>query len=270
MSSGCPGDEGRPLELWVGAECTINRLGKRWYDQSTKTGFATRAGDLERLASIGAKRVRLPALWERAAAAGGDTLDWRWPDFAFARLCELGMSPIVGLLHHGSGPATTSLVDPRFPARLANYARRVAERYPEQRFGTSVNEPVTTARFSGLYALWYPHRSSDRDFVRMLLHQIRGSVAAMREIRRVSPAAELIQTDDVGHTGCTPALADQSELDNERRWLGFDLLCVRVDRHHPLWQYLIDDAESDATQWRDNAEARASWRKPVPRAVSGF
>ena len=171
MSRSDTGDGPRPVELWVGAECTINRLGNSWYDQSTKTGFATRAGDLERLASLGAKRIRLPVLWERAAA-GGDTFDWRWPDAAFAKLRELGMSAIVGLLHHGSGPAATSLIDPLFPERLADYARRVAERHPDQQFWTPVNEPVTTARFSGLYGLWYPHRSSDRDFVRTLLHQI--------------------------------------------------------------------------------------------------
>ena len=156
------------LELWVGAECTINRLGNRFFDQSSKTGFTERVGDIERLASLGAKRVRLPVLWERTMGAGGDAPDWHWPDFALARLRELGLTAIVGLLHHGSGPRTTSLIDRRFPARLADYARQVAERYPEQLFWTPVNEPVTTARFAGLYGLWYPHRTSDRDFVRTL------------------------------------------------------------------------------------------------------
>ena len=235
-----PDEHPGPLELWVGAECTINRLGDRWFDQSVKTGFATRAGDLERLASLGAKQVRLPVLWERTVGSGADAPDWRWPDFALARLRELDLGAIVGLLHHGSGPATTSLIDPRFPARLASYARQVVERYPEQQLWTPVNEPVTTARFSGLYGLWYPHRCGDRDFVRMLLQQVRGTVAAMYEIRQVNPSARLIQTDDVGHTRCTPALKAQAEFDNHRRWLGFDLLCGHVDRHHPLWDYLVD------------------------------
>ncbi|MET0381840.1 MAG: sugar nucleotide-binding protein [Burkholderiaceae bacterium] len=235
-----PADGAGPLELWVGAECTINRIGGLWHDQSAKTGFACRPGDLDRLASLGAKRVRLPVLWERAAAGGGGALDWRWPDFAFAKLRELRIAAIVGLLHHGSGPAATSLIDPRFPARFANYARRVARRYPEQRFWTPVNEPVTTARFSGLYGLWYPHRANDRDFVRALLQQVHGTVAAMREIRKVNPGAQLIQTDDVGHTRCTPTLVRQAEFDNQRRWLGFDLLCGRVDPRHPMWRYLVD------------------------------
>ena len=238
-------DGAAPLELWVGAECTINRLGNRWFDQSEKTGFSTRMGDLERLATLGAKRVRLPVLWERTMGNGASAPDWRWPDHALARLKDMNMSAIIGLLHHGSGPRATSLIDPRFPNKFADYARRVAERYPDQLCWTPINEPVTTARFSGLYGLWYPHRSSDRDFVRALLQQIRGTVMAMREVRKVNPSARLIQTDDVGHTRCTPAIAAQAEFDNQRRWLGFDLLCGRVDRHHPLWDYLV---ASGATQ----------------------
>jgi dTDP-4-dehydrorhamnose reductase len=27
----------------------------------------------------------------------------------------------------------------------------------------------------------------------------------------------------------------EAELQNERRWLRFDLLCGRVDREHPFW-----------------------------------
>ena len=252
-----------PLELWVGAECTINRLGDVWHDQSAKTGFTQRATDLDRLASLGAKRVRLPVLWERADAGDSDNLDWRWPDFALRRTRELGMTPIVGLLHHGSGPGSTNLLDPAFADRLATYARRVAERYPDEAHWTPINEPVTTARFSGLYGLWYPHRSSDRDFVRILLNQIHATAAAMREIRKVNPSAELIQTDDVGHTRCTPGLQHQADFDNERRWVGFDLLCGRVDPHHPLWSFLV---QSGATE----RELHALMDAPCPPNIVGI
>src|ERR1700712_3523104 len=107
---------GRPLELWVGAECTINRVDDRWRDQSELTGFAHRADDLQRLASIGAARVRLPVLWERLAAVPGRALDFSWPDRAIDQARTAGLLPILGLLHHGSGPRHTSLVDPCFPA----------------------------------------------------------------------------------------------------------------------------------------------------------
>ena len=108
------------------------------------------------------------------------------------------VKPIVGLVHHGSGPRYTHLLDPSFPQRLAEYARAVAERYPHIDAYTPVNEPVTTARFSALYGFWYPHCRDDRSFVRALMHQMLGIVLAMRAIRKVNSSAQLIQTDDLG------------------------------------------------------------------------
>lgn len=239
------GAVGGPLELWSGPECTVNRVGDRWRDQSELTGFAHRLEDLDRLAGIGVRRIRLPVLWERVAPLRPDTLDWRWSDARLARLAALGLTAIVGLLHHGSGPRYTHLVDPAFPRLFADYARCVAERYPEQRFWTPVNEPLTTARFSALYGLWYPHGASDRGFVRALLHQVRATVLAMRAIRAVNPAAELIQTDDLGFTRSTDEMADQAVFDNHRRWLGFDLLAGRVDRHHVMWDYLRENGAGE-------------------------
>src|SRR5215213_905302 len=92
--------------------------------------------------------------------------DWRWSDQRLARLRDLGITPIVGLLHHGSGPRWTSLTDPAFPERLAAYAGAVAARYPWVQDYTPLNEPLTTARFSGLYGHWYPHGDDDATFVR--------------------------------------------------------------------------------------------------------
>lgn len=225
-------------ELWVGAECTINRVGDRWRDQAILTGFRDRPDDLDRLAALGAKRVRLPLLWEHVEPNAAGAPDFAWPDRALARLRALGMEAIAGLLHHGSGPRHTHLLDERFAQLFADYARRVAQRYPDQRWWTPINEPLTTARFSCLYGLWYPHHRDDRSFVRALLNQVRATVLAMRAIREVNPDAGLVQTDDLGYTRCTPGLVAQAAFDNERRWLAFDLLAGRVDDAHPLWGWL--------------------------------
>ncbi|MFL6698887.1 MAG: family 1 glycosylhydrolase, partial [Vitreoscilla sp.] len=238
-----------PPELWVGAECTISRVGDRWRDQAVLTGFRDRLDDLDRLASLGARRVRLPVLWEHLDPAGTGELDFSWPDRALERVRELGMQAIVGLLHHGSGPPITNLLDPHFPVLFADYARRVAQRYPEQRSWTPVNEPLTTARFSALYGVWYPHAKDDCSFARALLNQVRATALAMRAIREVNPEAELVQTDDLGHTRCTPGLAHQAAFDNERRWLTFDLLAGRVDETHPMWDWLCGcGVEADLRQ----------------------
>ena len=95
----------------------------------------------------------------------------------------LGLHCIAGLVHHGSGPRGTQLLDPAFPDALARHARAVAQRYPRLDAYTPINEPLTTARFSALYGLWYPNHRSDASFLRALLDQVLATRLAMREIR---------------------------------------------------------------------------------------
>ncbi|HEX9918834.1 MAG TPA: family 1 glycosylhydrolase, partial [Pyrinomonadaceae bacterium] len=157
------------LELWAGVECTVNRVGDQFYHQLERNGHAERIEDLDLFATLGISALRYPVLWERTAPDGLEHADWTWPDARLARLGELGVRPIVGLVHHGSGPRHTSLVDPAFPEKLAEYARAVAARYPWVDAYTPVNEPLTTARFSGLYGHWYPHGKDYPTFTRCLL-----------------------------------------------------------------------------------------------------
>jgi dTDP-4-dehydrorhamnose reductase len=226
------------LEMWGGVECTVNRVGDDWHDQLRASGHDVRIQDLTRFAQLGLKRLRYPALWETVAPDAPDRFDWRWLDQRVARLQELALEPILGLLHHGSGPRYTSLLDERFPDWFAEYASAVACRFPWVAHYTPINEPLTTARFSALYGHWYPHRRDDRSFARALVNQVRATTLAMQAIRRVNSSAQLIQTDDLGRTTSTSKLSYQADFDNERRWLGWDLLRGAVDRQHALWPYL--------------------------------
>jgi dTDP-4-dehydrorhamnose reductase len=225
-------------EVWGGIECTRNRVGDAFFDQLSRSGHDRRASDLDRIAALGIHALRYPALWEHVAPRGLDTADWRRTDRRLTRLRALGVRPIVGLVHHGSGPAHTSLVDPSFGTGLAAYARAVAERYPWVDAYTPVNEPLTTARFSGLYGHWYPHGRDEPTFVRALIEQCRAIVLAMAEIRAVRPDAALVQTDDLGAAHGTAPLQSQVALENERRWLAWDLVAGRIDRDHPLEGWL--------------------------------
>jgi dTDP-4-dehydrorhamnose reductase len=225
-------------DVWGGIECTVNRVGDRYFDQIERSGHADRPEDLERFARLGIRALRYPVLWERTAPDGLAGADWSWPDQRLSRLYALGIAPIVGLVHHGSGPRYTNLLDPSFPLLLAEYAGAVARRYPWITHYTPVNEPLTTARFSGLYGHWYPHGRDARSFARALLHQCRAVVLAMDRIREVNPEAKLVQTDDLGKVFSTRLLAYQAKFENQRRWLTFDLLCGRVGPDHGLWEYL--------------------------------
>ena len=239
--------EQRPLELWGGIECTIVRLGDRYRDQVAETGHRDRPEDLDRIAALGIRTLRYPVLWESVAPDDPGQLDFTWHDERLARLDRLGIRPIAGLLHHGSGPRYTDLLDPAFPALFARYAGEVARRYPGIDLYTPINEPLTTARFSTLYGHWYPHRRDLGSFLRATVLQCRATVLAMRAIRAVNPAAQLVQTEDLGRIFSTPALAYQADHENERRWLTFDLLFGRLDRHHPWWRLFRDHGISAGT-----------------------
>lgn len=213
-------------------------MGDRYYDQLARTGHDRRDSDLARICALGVPTMRYPVLWERTAPDGLDAADWRWADRRLAGLRAHEIAPIVGLLHHGSGPAWTSLLDPAFPEHLARYAGAVAARYPWVTQFTPVNEPLTTARFSGLYGHWYPHHRDDLSFARCLLAQCKATVLAMQAIRAITPNAQLVFTEEVGVTRSCPGLAYQAEFENARRWLSLDLVCGRVDRDHPLRGWL--------------------------------
>ena len=236
--------------MWAGFECTLNRVRDTRHDQLDLTGHYERAdADLDALAELGVRTVRYPILWERHAGGTPNGPAWAWTDARMERMRTLGIDPIVGLVHHGSGPAGTHLLDPSFAEGLAVFARGVAERYPWVTRYTPVNEPLTTARFSALYGVWYPHARDDAAFLRATLNQIRGIRLSMTEIRAVTPGAQLVQTEDLGKTHATELLQYQADFENERRWLTFDLLANRVGTEHPIREYMrwagISDAELD-------------------------
>jgi dTDP-4-dehydrorhamnose reductase len=252
----------KSLQLWGGVECTVNRVGDRFFNQLERNGHWDRTTDLDRFAALGLRTLRFPLLWETLAPNSVDEVDWSWPDDRLARARALGIRPIAGLLHHGSGPAYTNLLDPKFPEKFARYAGAIARRYPWIDAYTPINEPLTTARFSALYGHWYPHAEDDNGFARALLNQCRATVLAMRAIRDVNPDAKLIQTDDLAKTFSSPSLSYQAAFENERRWITWDLLSGIVDRVHSLWSYFKWAGVSDS-------ELETFLREPCPPDVIG-
>ncbi|MBC7768199.1 MAG: sugar nucleotide-binding protein [Phycisphaerales bacterium] len=208
-------------------------------DQTGRSGHWQRLDDIDAFAALGLKALRYPLLWEHVAPERPGLNDWRLADRQMVRLHDLKLRPIVGLVHHGSGPLYVDLLSPDFAAGLAAHAREAARRFPWVQDWTPVNEPLTTARFAGLYGHWYPHHGNERSFFLALLNQIDGVRLAMAEVRKVNPQARLVQTDDLGRTYSTDALNDQARYDNERRWLGWDLLFGCVTKEHPMWERLI-------------------------------
>jgi beta-glucosidase/6-phospho-beta-glucosidase/beta-galactosidase len=225
------------IQVWGGVECTCNRVRDRYLDQKELSGHSARPEDLEQFQALGISGLRTGLIWERHQVDSS----WRFADERLAFMQQAGIRCIAGLVHHGSGPSHTSLLHPDFATGLAAYARQVAQRYPWVDAYTPVNEPHTTARFSGLYGIWYPHHMRRASYLRALLIELKATVLSMEAVRAVNPRAQLIQTEDMGTISGTKELRPIWQLLNERRWLGFDLLCGRVDRHHPFFAYMREE-----------------------------
>jgi dTDP-4-dehydrorhamnose reductase len=226
-------------EIWAGIECTINRIGDVYHQQLEKTGHIKRLDDLDKFAELGIKTIRYPILWEQIAPGKLEDADWSWADERLNKLRTLDICPIVGFVHHGSGPIHTSLTDDEFPAKLAAYAAAFAQRYPWIKYYTPINEPLTTARFSGLYGHWYPHGRDNNTFATALVNQCKAIILSFQAIRARIPDAKLVQTEDLCKVYSTPLLSYQAAFENERRWLSLDLICGMVKMGHPMWDELL-------------------------------
>jgi len=242
------------LELWGGIESSHCRVGDSYSDQLTRSGHWHRVSDLDALADLGLKTLRYPVLWEHTSPKNPETCDWAWADERLPRLRELGINPVIGLVHHGSGPRYTALHEDNFAPGLAQHAANVARRFPWLTHFTPVNEPLTTARFSALYGHWYPHTCDNHTFVRALMNQLEATRQSMKAIREIIPHAQLVQTEDLAQIHSTPAMRYQADFENTRRWLSFDVLCGHVTPTHPFWSYLRDHgaSEEELRSWLDD------------------
>ena len=123
----------------------------------------------------------------------------------------------------------------RFPA---DCSPRTRARWPSATRGstryTPVNEPLTTARFSGLYGTGIRTRATTERSCARCSTSAAATRAGDAAIREVNPrrAAGADRGPRLRRTA-RRALAYQAEFENQRRWLSFDLLCGRVDRAAP-------------------------------------
>ena len=154
----------------------------------------------------GIRALRYPVLWERLAPDGLDAIDWRWTDERLGAAARArhpadrrAAAPRQRAgVHVAARPA-------RFPSSWRASRGAVAERYPWVDAYTPVNEPLTTARFSGAVRPLVSARAERRDVRRARCSTSCAAWSlAMRAIREVNPDAA-VQTEDCGQTFGTPA-----------------------------------------------------------------
>jgi dTDP-4-dehydrorhamnose reductase len=251
-------------EIWGGLECTINRVGDSFRDQLNYAQHYSRKDDIDIIAQLGIKKLRYPVLWEAHQRISKDEkINWDQTRRQLNKIRGHQIIPIAGLLHHGSGPSFTSLAHDNFAEELAAYAAKVATEFPWLEYYTPVNEPLTTARFSGLYGCWFPHHKEAVSFAKMLLNQLKGIVLSMQAIRKINTNARLVQTEDLAKIHSTPTLQYQADFENERRWLTYDILCGKLMPQHYFWNYFI-------SLGIDRSVLQFFLDNPCPPDIAGF
>ncbi len=220
----------------------------RTLDEYELTGHYQRwREDLGRMAELGVRVARYGIPWYRINPGRG-RWNWRWADGPLERLLELGIDPIVDLVHYGAPPwIVRGFLDPDFPLHMAEYATRVAERFRGRvRWYTPLNEPRIAAWYAGRLGWWPPYGRSWRGFVAVLLALCRGIAATDRALRAVDPAIVPVHVDagDV-YTATEPALAVVARERQAIVFLALDLLTGRVTPRHRLYRWLLKHGASD-------------------------
>ncbi len=198
--------------------------------------------DLRRAADLGAGAIRYGMSWPLVHLAPG-RFDWTHLD-QVVDYCvdELEIDIVADLVHYGTPRwLPDSFADPLFAGALAEFAGALAHRYAGRIRGyTPVNEPVTTASFSGLRAVWPPHRSGWDGWASVAVPIAVGATAASHAIRAADPQALIVHVEaSTSVTTLEPELADEHDLLRDIGWLPTDLMLGRVDPTHPRYGWLI-------------------------------
>jgi beta-glucosidase/6-phospho-beta-glucosidase/beta-galactosidase len=156
---------------------------------------------------------------------GSDRYDWSFTDQVMAEMKNLGITPILDLLHFGIPDWLGDFQNPELPLHFAQYAGAVAARYPWVRGYTPVNEIYVAARNSGLDGIWNERLRSERTFVTAMKHLVAANLLASCAIVRHRPNAIIVQSESAEYTHhVTASPSHEVKLRNKLIFLSFDLL----------------------------------------------
>ena len=251
MSSTRPKTEPDGLKFAVGIEDTFvpqAAPGRRSLDLYELTGhYENWREDLDLAAAGGAAMIRYGVPWYRVEPAS-NRWDWSWTDEVFDHMLSVGLTPIVDLMHYGCPLwLRGEFANPDYPRRVAEYARRFAERYGDRiRYYTPLNEPLINAIYCGEDGRWPPMLTGDTGFVTLVRQLTRGIVLSQQAIRETVEDPVLVHVEATFRYTAAPELAERIRHLKERSYLFYDLLFGRVGEDHPLHDYLARNGFSGA------------------------
>jgi Beta-glucosidase/6-phospho-beta-glucosidase/beta-galactosidase len=201
--------------------------------------------DLGLASATGAEMIRWGIPWYRVEPEPG-RFRWDWLDRVVDRLAELGLTCVVDLMHYGT-PAwlDNQFLNAGYPARVAEYGTRVAERYRDRlHVWTPLNEPTINAIYCGENGTWPPALTGHDGFVKLATAIARGITATQRGIAAVQPEASFVHVE-ASFRYAGDWFPFDPDLIRQRRYLIMDLVTGAVDDRHPLYGYLREHGVGD-------------------------
>ncbi len=189
---------------------------------------------------LGLSALRYCLPWHKIEREAG-VFDWVEADERVGYAKELGLELYLDVMHFGTPVWLKQAAgDPEFPESLERYSAALVARYA----GTvknwcPCNEPLVLSLFSGDFGFWPPHARKWKGYMSVLSRVVQAVSRSIRAIRRADPQAKIIHCDNVeNYKTRAPDLAIEVRRRNLRRFLALDLLLGRVDRHHPLFNWI--------------------------------
>lgn len=204
--------------------------------------------DLLLVRDLGATAVRYGVNWP-LVHTGRAVFDWSMLDERFDyAVRELGLTVIADLVHYGTPTwLATSFADPDYPDVVAEFAGAFALRYRGiVDHITPLNEPVTTASFSGLRGVWPPALTGWSGWTTVTMNVARGIARSIRSIRAANPDAVIVHVEASSLYGTSDAtLQGHSQHLQGLGTLPTDLLLGRVIVGHPQRSWLLEHGASE-------------------------
>ena len=215
----------------------------RSLDEYELTGHYDRwNSDLNLMAELRVPCARYGIPWHRINPHCG-VWEWEWADRPLEKLLDLGIAPIVDLVHYGLPPwIENAFLNPDYPQHVAEYASRVAERFKGRIHAyTPLNEPRITAWYCGRIGWWPPFRHGWTGFVEVMKGVCRGIVATVEALQAVDPEILPVHVDATDlYVTTNPALNDEAQHRQELVFLALDLISGRVTTEHSLYGWLVE------------------------------
>jgi hypothetical protein len=199
--------------------------------------------DFRLAAELGLRELRYPMPWHVVERTRGH-YDWTTLDAILQAADQYPeISIIADPMHHTSFPRWLEggFLNSEFPDAYVRFVSELTRRYSFETL-TPFNEPTCTLDFCGYRGFWYPYTSGDRSYVTVVRHAARATAGAIHAFRQIRATGSVLHVDTFQrHAALDTESEKLAHHLNERRFLFEELLIGRVDRHHPLYRYLIEN-----------------------------